>query len=144
MKDELPDIAKRAARLAAAVEDAVSLRFARRHKYAAGADLRAAAKRIVRCTYAAWHDRQRKLQRVHDLSVAVDDLKIEIQIADLVKAWGSVREMEAIARLVHDFGRQVGGWLKALQTKGQSVPAERRAQRAPILSARPASSEAVL
>lgn len=141
MNDELPDIAKRAARMAAAIDEAVS-RFARRHRYGAGEDLRKAARQVVRLTHVAWHDRQRKLQRVHELSRAVDDLKIEISIADLVKAWGSRAELEAVARLIYDLGRRVGGWIKALQTKGQNAPAERRAQRVPTLSARPASSEA--
>ena len=141
MKDELPDIAKRAARVAASIEEAVT-RFARAHRYAAGADLRNQARVVVRLTHVAWHDRQRKLQRVHELSRAVDDLKIEIQIADLVGAWGSRAELEAVGRLVHDLGRRVGGWLKALQPTGQNAPDASRAQRAPTLSARPASSEA--
>lgn len=141
MKDELPDIAKRAARVAASIEEAVT-RFARIHRYGAGADLRAQARMVVRCTHTAWHDRQRKLQRVHELSRAVDDLKIEIQIADLVKAWGSRGEMEAVGRLVHDLGRRVGGWLKALQPAGQNAPGVSRAQRASTLSAHHASAEA--
>lgn len=133
MRDELPDIAKLAARVAAAIEEAVS-RFARRHRYTAGSDLRNAARHVVRCTGRAWHERQRKLQRVHELSAAVDELKLELTIADLVKAWGSHREMEAIVRLVNDLGRQVGGWLKALHSKGQNAQAERHAQRARTLS----------
>jgi hypothetical protein len=141
VKDELPDIAKRAARVAAVIESAVS-RFARRHRYTTGADLRAAARQLVRCTYAAWHERSRKLQRVHELSKAVDDLKVEIQIADLIHAWGSRRELEAVGRLVTDFGGRVGGWLKKLHSMGQSAPGASRAQRAPILSARSASLEA--
>ena len=133
MKDELPDIAKLAARVTAAIEEAAS-RFARRHRYAAGSDLRNAARHVMRCAGLAWRERQRKLQRVHELSTAVDDLKIEITIADLVKAWGSHREMEAIVRLVNDLGRQVGGWLNALHSKGQNAQAERHAQRARTLS----------
>ncbi len=141
MKDELPDIAKRAAHLAVAIEDAVT-RFARKHRHQCGVDLRQRARDVLRATRTAWHDRQRKLQRVHELSRAVDDLKAEIQIADLVKAWGSIAEMEHVGRLVVDFGGRVGGWIKALQRAGQSAPAERRVQRAPILSAHSASSEA--
>lgn len=138
MKSELPEIAKRAAHVAAAIEQAVS-RFARRHRHGAGEDLRSAARYVVRCTYRAWHSRQKKLERVHELSRAVDDLKIEINIADLVHAWGSRGELEAIARLVHDLGGRVGGWLKNLQPMGQSVAAASQPQRAPILSSRNAS-----
>ena len=141
MSGELPDIAKRAARVAAAIELAVT-RFARKHRYAAGQDLRAKAREVVRRTHLAWHARQRKLQRVQELSTAVDDLKIEISIADLVHAWGSRAELEAVARLVHDLGGRVGGWLKNLQPTGQNAAAARQPQRAQILSAHPASAEA--
>jgi hypothetical protein len=135
MKGALPDIAKLAARTAASIEVAVS-RFSRSHRYCAGADLRKAARHVVRCTAVAWREQQKKLQRVYELSRAIDDLKIEVQIADLVRAWGSKGELEANARLVNDLGRQVGGWIKALQSKGQNGSAERRIQRAPILSSR--------
>jgi hypothetical protein len=141
VKDELPEISKRAARVAVAIEEAVT-RFALRHRHSAGQDLRQAARHVVRCTHLAWHDKQHKLQRVHELSKAVDDLKIEIQIADLVKAWGSVGQMEAVGELVRDFGRQVGGWLKKLHSNGQNASGESRTQCASTLSARSASSEA--
>lgn len=141
MRDDLPEIAKLAARVAAAIEEAVS-RFARRHRYTSGADLRNAARHVVRCAGLAWRDRQGKLQRVRDLSTAVDDLRLELTIADLVKAWGSHREMEAIARLINELGRQVGGWLKALHSKGQNAQAERHAQRAMTLSS-PVAHEAM-
>ncbi len=138
MKSELPDIAKRAAHVAAAIEQAVS-RFARRHRHSAGKDLRDAARHVVRCTYRAWHSRAKKLERVHELSRAVDDLKIEINIADLVHAWGSRGELEAVSRLVHELGGRVGGWLKNLQPVGQNASGRAPAQRAPILSSRDAS-----
>lgn len=141
MKDELPDISKRAVLIAVAIEDAVT-RMAVKHRRQSGADLRAQARVVLRCTRAAWHDRQRKLQSVQVLSRAVDDLKGEIQIADALKAWGSIAEMEHVGRLVVDFGGRVGGWIKALQRASQNAPAERRVQRAPILSARSASLEA--
>lgn len=139
MKDELPAIAKAAVRVVVSIDAAVS-RFSRANKYTIGADLRTAARAVSRLTMAAWHDQRRKLQRVHELSSAVDDLKLEIIIADGSKAFGSDKEMEAVGRLVHELGKQVGGWLKALHSKGQSAATERQPQRARILSARSAST----
>lgn len=64
MNDELPDIAKRAARVAAAIEEAVT-RFSRKHRYSAGADLRAAARHVVRCTHAAVARLRSFVRQVH-------------------------------------------------------------------------------
>ncbi len=137
MKNELPQIAKQAMRVLAAVEEAVT-RFARRHRYASGADLRNAARHVARCVRRAWHDRQRQLVRVRELSEAVDDLKLELMLADAVDAFRSHAEFEMVARLVVDLGRQVGGWLKALHSKGQNARGEPFAQRAQTLSSRDA------
>lgn len=135
MKNELPAIAKAAMRACVAIEEAVT-RFPHRHKYALGADLRARALHVARCVRIAWRDRQRQLVRVRELSAAVDDLKDSMMLADGVKAFRSMGEFEAVARLVYDLGRQVGGWLKALYTKGQNALGEPPAQRAQTLSSR--------
>lgn len=131
MKQELPAIAKQSARVAAAIEEAVT-RFQRRHKYGLGADLRGNAVQVMRTVRKAWRERSRQLQRVHELSAAVDDLKDSMMLADAVKAFGSFREFEAVSRLVNDLGRQVGGWLRALHSKGQNGqevrPSVQRAQ----------------
>lgn len=124
-------IAKQSARVAAAIEEAV-IRFPRRHKYGLGADLRGNAVQVMRAVRKAWRERSRQLQRVHELSAAVDDLKDSMMLADVVKAFGSMAEFEAVGRLVNDLGRQVGGWLKALHSKGQNGqevrPPEQRTQ----------------
>jgi len=141
MKSELPSIAKHAARVAAAIEEAVT-RFPRRHKYALGADLRANAMQVMRAVRKAWRERSRQLQRVHELSAAIDDLKDSMMLADGVKAFGSFQEFEAVARLVNDLGRQCGGWLKALHSTGQNGQGRFPGQRAQTLSSRAASHEA--
>lgn len=135
MKKELPQIAKHTMRTLAAIEEAVT-RFARRHRYSAGADLRNAARHVARCVRRAWHDRQRQLLRVRELSEAIDDLKLELMLSDAVKAFRSGAEFEAVAWLVNDLGRQVGGWLKALHSKGQNARAESPVQRVQTLSSR--------
>lgn len=141
MRDELPAVAKAAQRVRVVIETAVKA-FPRRDRYALGADLRAAAKQIVRLAMLAWRERQRQLLRVRELSTAVDDLKLEMMLAKDVQCFRSTAEFEAVSRLIVDLGRQVGGWLKALQAVSQNATAERRWQRAPTLSARPALSGA--
>lgn len=131
MRSELPAIAKTAARLRAAIETAW-VRCARRHKYGIGSDLRNQATAVSRAVLRAWHDRQQQLQRVREVVVAIDDLKITVQLAKDVAAFASFDEFEVIARLLDDVGRQSGGWLKRLHSQSQNaqvaMPLEQRAQ----------------
>lgn len=143
MRNDLPAIAKSAARVRAVMEESVN-RFNRTHRYSIGNDLRNAARNVARCTFAAWRDRSNQLTKVRELSTAIDELKLEMMLAKDVSAFRSFREFEAIARLVSDLGKQVGGWLKALQIKGQNAQAQHPAQRASILSAHAASQGANL
>jgi hypothetical protein len=139
VRSELPAIAKTAARLRAAIETAWT-RCARRHKYGIGTDLRNQATAVCRSTLRAWRDKERQLERVRELVVAVDDLRISVQLAKDVCAFASFDEFEAIARLLDDVGRQSGGWLKKLHATSQNAQAgSPPGQRAPILSARAAS-----
>jgi hypothetical protein len=139
VRSELPAIAKTAARLRASIEIAWT-RCARRHRYGIGTDLRDQATAVQRCTLRAWRDRNHQLQRVRELVIAIDDLKLTVQLAKDVCAFASFDEFEAIARLVDDVGRQSGGWLKRLHSQSQNaqgaLPLEQRAQ---ILSSRAAS-----
>jgi hypothetical protein len=137
MNRELPAIAKQAARVLAAVDDAVR-RFNRAHKYQVGADLRRDAMQVSRYVSMAWHDRGRQLQCVHDLAGAIDCLKISMMLGKDVGAFRSFGEFEALVRLISDLGKQCGGWQKALQSKGQNGQGNPPGQRAPILSSRTA------
>jgi hypothetical protein len=142
MKQELPPISKLATRVACAIEVAVCQRFAVKHRHSTGRDLRDAARDVVRCAERAWRERLDKRKAVEALSRSVDDLKIEIRIAAGVQAWHSIGELEAVSRLVHDLGRQVGGWVRKLQPKDQSAAGTSPPQRVPILSSRSASQGA--
>lgn len=133
MKSELPAIAKHTARVAACIEEAVT-RFPRRHRYALGADLRGNAMQVMRAVRKAWRERSRQLQRVYELSGAIDDLKDSMMLAESVSAFGSFREFEAVSRLVNELGKQCGGWLKKLHSMGQNGHGSSAAQRAPTLS----------
>lgn len=135
MFSRAPPIAKLAHRILADVENAVR-RFPRFHRYSAGADLRGHAMQVARRVHKAWRDPEHRLARVLELCDAVDDLKISLQLAKEVKAFGGFAEFEALANLVNELGAQSGGWLKKLQSKSQNAEAREPAQRAQILSTR--------
>lgn len=138
----LPPIARDARRVLVAVETAVR-RFPRYHKYAVGADLRREAMTVARCVDRAWNDQTRQVARLRELAIAIDDLKLTLQLGKEVEAFKSFAEFEALADLVSGLGRQCGGWLKQMDAKGQNARAPTGpAQRAQRLSSRPASGEA--
>jgi hypothetical protein len=137
-----PPIARLSHRILADVENAVR-RFPRFHKYSVGADLRAGAMQVARSFHKAWRDQDQRLARVLELCGAVDDLKISLQLAKEVKAFGGFAEFEALAKLINALGAQSGGWLKSLQSKGQNAEAREPAQRAQILSTRVAHEASV-
>jgi hypothetical protein len=143
MRAQLPPIVKSAARVTAVIEEAVT-RFPRRHRYTAGADLRQAARDVNRRAHYAWRERQAQLFRVRELAIAVDNLKLELQLAKDINAFVSFAQFEMIAELVSSLGRQIGGWLKALRNTGQNDRAvQPQGQRAQTLSSVPASQEAI-
>lgn len=141
MHTELPPIVKQAQRLVADIENSVR-RFSRYHKYTIGQDLRSQAMTVTRAAFRAWRDQTRQVQRAHELAIAIDELKLSLQLGKDIKAFGSFREFEAVARLASDIGRQCGGWLKRLHSKSQNAGASAPRQRAPILSSQAASQEA--
>lgn len=141
MRHDLPAVAKAAGRLRAALEESVN-RFARVHRYSVGADLRNGARRVVRCTFIAWRDRQRQLIRVRELSAAIDELRLDLMLARDVNAFRSDDEFEDRGRLLSSLGKQCGGWLKELEKKGQNAAGNPPRQRAHALSGHPASQGA--
>jgi hypothetical protein len=142
MPHEAPTVVKLAERLLVEIEQAVR-RFPRYHKYAVGAELRAQMRDVVRCANRAWRDMQGRDRWLSQLSYAVDDLKLSLQLAKQVQAFTSFKQFEALARLVSDLGRQCGGWCKQ-HSSGQNRRASSPGERAQILSSRAASSEASL
>jgi hypothetical protein len=135
MRDNLPPLWILAQRVRAAIEEAVK-RFQRQHRYASGEDLRRDARTVVRLMRKAWMAGapNRRRQLAGELSEAIDDLKDSMQLAKDVSAFRSLNEFEAVARLVVNLGRQCGGWLKELHSKGQNGQAASPAQRARTLS----------
>jgi hypothetical protein len=141
MAHSLPPIAKAARLLTVQIETAVA-GFARSHRYAVGADLRSDVRAVHRCAHRAWREPWNQLQRVAQLSEAMDELKLTLQIAKELHAFRSFGEFESIARNASDLGRQCGGWLKRLRQKSQNDRASSSGQRAQILSSHAASGEA--
>lgn len=142
MAQTIPQIVKSAERFMADIEIAAA-RFPRAHRYTLGSDLRHQAMEVTRLAHRAWRDRTAQLARLLELSEAIDDLKLRLQLASQVRAFVSFAQFEALARSLSDLGRQCGGWIKQRSAKGQNAQPSAAAQRPPILSSRAASSEAV-
>ena len=138
--NELPQIAKEAARVRAVLEVSVHS-FARKDRYSTGTDLRNRARDVARITILAWREKHRRLLRVRELSIAIDGLKLDMQLAKDIAAFRSDDEFAMVGRLITDLGKRCGGWLKELERESQNGQGRKSpAQRAPILSGRSASS----
>lgn len=143
MTHEAPAIVKLSERVLVEIEQAVR-GFARSHKYACGAELRAAARRVAKAANRAWREHSRRLELISRLVLSIDDLKLELQVSQRLHAFKSFAQFEAIARLVSALGRQCGGWQKEQHRKGQNSSTPMSTERAQILSARDASQGANL
>ena len=132
-----PPIVKLAERLMLDIERAVR-GFARYHKYAVGADLRADARKVAQLAHRAWRQRARQAELVARRVWAVDDLKITLQLASQLRAFASFGQFEGLARIARDLGKQVGGWHRQHNPQGQNAPAGAPEQRPQILSTRAA------
>ena len=108
--DHLP-IWRDANRLLVVIEEAVR-RFPRYHKYTLGTDLRRQAMVVCRLITRAYHEKDNRSQQVRRLSLAVDDLKVLVQLGKEVRAFHSFKEFQTAAELAVALGKQSGGWLK--------------------------------
>lgn len=108
-------------RLLVEIERAVR-RFPRYHKYALGTDLRrqgmSVCRCIVRAAAAAGDQRERALER---LVLAVEDLKLSIQLAKELEAFASFAEFARLAELSVTVGKQSGGWRKSARARARPV-----------------------
>ena len=97
------------------IEQAVR-HFSRYHKYTLGTDMRRQAMRICRLLARAYNDKEHRLSHVIKLNEAVDDLKIQIQLAKELAAFRHFKEFDTIARLAVAVGKQSGRWRQRLHT----------------------------
>ena len=139
MAREAPPIVKLAERVLLALEQAVQ-GFSRMHKYAIGAELRENAREVWRAAQRAWRDSAGRGEHLSSLVERVDELKLNMQLAQQLRAFSGFAQFEAIAKPVSDLGRQCGGWQKS-HLSGQNRQTQAPAGRAQILSARGTSAE---
>jgi hypothetical protein len=115
MKQGLP-IWRDSNRLVVEVELAVR-NFARYHKYTLGTDLRRQAMGIMRLLTRALHDDTQRLRYVKRLVLAIDDLKVMLQMGKELRAFDNFRRFQQLAELAVGVGRQAGAWLKKLSER---------------------------
>jgi hypothetical protein len=101
-------------RLLLAIEKAVA-EFPRYHKYTLGSDLRAQAMGICRLIVRAYNEKNDQRRQVNRLVLAVDDLKVQIQLAKELRVFRHFKVFQDIAELAVQVGRQSGGWRRRLE-----------------------------
>ena len=141
MKRNLPPVVKVAERLLLLVETAVR-GFPRFHKYTFGADLRKLAMKIAMLSHRAWTEPELLTTLLSNLSRAVDQMKLSLQLGSRLRAFSSLGQFEELSRTAADLGKQVGGWKKRnsnKHTNGQNAPLPDAVQRPKTLSSRSAS-----
>ena len=116
------------------------LRFPRKHQHVVGEQLRRRAMKVWDTAQRAWIERDQQQRLVGMLVRRVDRLRLTMQLAKELQAYGSFAEFEALARSLAELGRMVGGWDKKLNPKGQNLPARAPAERTMTLSTRAASN----
>jgi len=106
-----PAIWADAMQLATEIEVAVR-GFPRYHKYTLGTDLRRQAATICRRVAQAARFPEQRVETLKGLVMAVEDLKISIQLAKEVKAFANFAQFQRVVELAVLVGKQSGGWWK--------------------------------
>jgi len=107
-------------RLLLEVEVAVR-QFSRYHKYTVGSDLRHQAMRICRMLSRALRSEgAARRDVVQALILAVDDMKVVIQLAKELRAFKNFRQFQVLVELAVSLGKQGGAWLRHLQRGARS------------------------
>lgn len=106
-----PAIWADAMRLAVEIETAVRS-FPRYHKYTLGSDLRRQAAAVCRRVAQAARFPEQRAESLRALVMAVEDLKISIQLAKEVQAFSSFAQFQCVVELAVLVGKQSGGWWK--------------------------------
>jgi len=96
--------------------------FPRYHKYTLGAEMRQQAMCICRLINRAFlykNDKKAKFDAVTQLVMAINDLKLQIQLAKELQVFRNFAEFERLSVLAVQSGKQSGGWLRKLQASQQ-------------------------
>ncbi len=96
-----------------ATEIEVAVRgFPRYHKYTLGTDLRRQAALVCRRVAQEARFPDRRVESLEALVLAVEDLKISIQLAKEVQAFANFAQFQRVVELAVRVGKQSGGWWK--------------------------------
>jgi hypothetical protein len=109
-----------ATQLLLAVEQAVR-HFPRYHKYTLGTEMRQQAMKICQLVSRSWQDKARAPETLPRLVLAVDDLKIQLQLGRELQVFRNFAEFEKLAGLTVQVGKQSGGWLRRMQAAQPAV-----------------------
>ena len=113
-----------ATRMLVEIEQAVR-HFPRYHKYALGSELRlqamAVCRAIVRAADAGRPGETADApgRNLYRLTLAVEDIKLSIQLAKEVNAFASFSEFSRVAELAVAVGKQSGGWRKRARARAR-------------------------
>ena len=90
--------------------------FPRYHKYTLGSEMRQQVMRVCRLINHAFnHPSQQAEDKrivIQQLVMAVDDLKLQIQLAKELHIFRNFAEFERLSVLAVQIGKQSGGWLR--------------------------------
>jgi hypothetical protein len=95
--------------------------FSRYHKYTTGTDLRRQA--MVICRLLSTALRKQAAERppvIERLLVAIDDIKVLIQLAKEIKAFQNFKQFQQLVELAVALGKQGGAWLRHLLGRARS------------------------
>ena len=121
-----------ATRLLLEIEQEVR-KFPRYHKYVLGSDLRRQAMTVCRWVTRAAHAEgpETREQALSRLTLAVEDLKLSIQLAKELEAFAGFAEFARIAERAVAVGKQSGGWRRSARARARpEVDARAQAERA--------------
>ena len=125
MTYQTPKVAQDVRRLRSELENAVR-GFPRFHRYDSGAVLRGQVRRVQAMVTRAWRAKARQVELLDQLVNEVDQLKLDMQLSQDVRAFKSLAQFQHLYRQVDEIGRQVGGWHRKKHPSAQN-PQGRRA-----------------
>jgi len=95
--------------------------FPRYHKYTLGTEIRQQAMQICRLIGQAWRNKQAAVPALRRLINAVDDLKLQIQLAKQLQALRNFAHFQRLSELAVSVGKQSGGWYRRASKQPESV-----------------------
>lgn len=95
--------------------------FPRYHKYTLGSELRTQVFKINQLIARAWQYKNQAEYYLKRVIRAIDDLKIQLQLAKELQVFRNFAEFQRLAELTISLGKQSGGWLRRLAKRQPEV-----------------------